>query len=105
MGESSSVPAMLRPFTNLVTMAPRIAARLWSPTYGSPLVQITRAGVGSPPRYDVRVYDPKPLGSVPITQPQWHPERVVFSGTRVEILAWANAGHYLTDAAPASRAA
>jgi hypothetical protein len=96
---------MSRPVFCLTTIPQRIAADLWSPTHGSPLVYITRANPSSPPRYDVRVLDPKPLGSAPMDQPQWFPERIVFTGTRVEILAWVRAGHHRTDARAIDRTA
>jgi hypothetical protein len=55
---------------------------------GPALVHFDRQARTRGPRYLVRVAEAKPYGT-PLDEPQWGPERVVFEGTRAEILAWA----------------
>lgn len=55
---------------------------------GPALVHLDRQAGTPGPRYNVCVADALPYGT-PLDQPQWGQERVVFVGTRAEILVWA----------------
>ena len=69
-----------------------VAASLWTPEAGSPLVVVQKTSDGSNRYSQVVMYKPIPFRETTLDGPQWFPEpTILFEGTRKEILAWANA--------------
>lgn len=71
-----------------VTLALGRCPRLYSKTTGAAGIELKRVLGQGTRRYEVWASRGKPFGT-PLDQPQWEPAELLFTGTRAQVLAWA----------------